>query len=613
MCGLAGIIDYNRSPSQDGRALDAMSASLARRGPDASGFYLDDCCALVHRRLIVIDPQGGAQPMSAQGADGTDYTLVYNGELYNTEELREELRARGKVFAGRSDTEVLLLSYIEWGAACLDKLNGIFAFAVYNHRDKTLFAARDRVGVKPFFFYPYQGGIVFASEIKTLLESGRVPREVDRYGLCQMLLMGPGRTGGCGCIKGVEELLPGEYLMFGREGLRRALYWKLKAGLHTDNPAETVEKTRYLITDAVTRQLVSDVPLACFLSGGLDSSIITQIAAAKYREEGRVLRTYSVDYKDSAKYFVANSFQPTNDNQYIDLMSKSVGSDHTYIVLDNIDVADSLEDAACARDLPGMADIDSSLLLFCKEIKKHDTVCVSGECADELFGGYPWYHNPDILFTEAFPWSNATGLRKSLFAPVLSHTDAEEYVRNEYTQALKRTDYLDTDDRHARRMREMFILNFYWFMQTLLDRKDRMSMYNGLEVRVPFCDHRLAEYAYNIPWSIKSLNGREKGIMRRAFSDILPREIVERKKSPYPKTFDPGFFQRVVQKTEALLKDKDSILPALVDKSYLDTLKAAPDAMKVPWYGQLMRVPQVYGYLIQLDTVFRKHNLKIVE
>lgn len=613
MCGLAGIIDYRQPPSRNGGALAAMSDSLARRGPDAGGLYTDDCCALVHRRLVVIDPQGGAQPMTATGKDHAAYTLVYNGELYNTEELRAELKARGRAFRGRSDTEVLLLSYIEWGEACLAKLNGIYAFAVWNHREQTLFAARDRVGVKPFFFYPTEDGIVFASEIKTLLESGRVPREVDRYGLYQMLLLGPGRTGGCGCVKGVQELLPGEYLTFGRRGLKRALYWKLTACPHTYTAAETVEKTRYLITDAVTRQLVSDVPLACFLSGGLDSSIITHIAAEKYRGENRVLRTYSVDYRDSEKYFVANSFQPTSDNRYIDMMSEATGSDHRYVVLDNLDVADSLEEAALARDLPGMADIDSSLLLFCREIKKNDTVCVSGECADELFGGYPWYHNPDILFTEAFPWSNATGLRKSLFSPVLARADAEEYVHHEYTEALKRADYLDTDDRHARRMREMFALNFYWFMQTLLDRKDRMSMYSGLEVRVPFCDHRLVEYAYNIPWNIKSLNGREKGVVRRAFSDALPREIIERKKSPYPKTFDPAFFARVVQKTEQLLTDHDSVLSSLVNKEYLDTLKAAPDAMKVPWYGQLMRVPQVYGYLIQLDTVFRKYKLEITD
>jgi asparagine synthase (glutamine-hydrolysing) len=612
MCGLAGIIDYKESPSRNGKAIQAMSASLARRGPDASGLYLDNCCVLVHRRLAVIDLEGGAQPMSAEG-NGTAYTIVYNGELYNTEELREELRAQGRVFKGRSDTEVLLLSYIVWGEACLQKLNGIFAFAIWNHREKTLFAARDRVGVKPFFFYPFENGIVFGSEIKTLLESGRVPREVDRYGLYQMLLLGPGRTGGCGCIKGVKELLPGEYLFYGQSGLRRSLYWKLMASPHTDNAAETVEKTRFLINDAVTRQLVSDVPLACFLSGGLDSSIITHIAAAKYHEENRILRTYSVDYRDSEKYFVANSFQPTSDNRYIELMSRATGSSHSYIVLDNLDVADALEEAALARDLPGMADIDSSLLLFCREIKKQDTVCVSGECADELFGGYPWYHNPEILFTDAFPWSNATAMRINLFSPLLAHADAEEYVRNEYTEALRRTDYLDTDDRHARRMREMFVLNFYWFMQTLLDRKDRMSMYSGLEVRVPFCDHRLVEYAYNIPWNIKSLNGREKGIVRRAFSDLLPKEIIERKKSPYPKTFDPAFFSRVIEKTEKLLNDKNSMLSFFVDKNYLDSLKAAPDAMKVPWYGQLMRVPQVYGYLIQLDTVFRSCRLAVTD
>ncbi|MDD4316394.1 MAG: asparagine synthase (glutamine-hydrolyzing), partial [Clostridia bacterium] len=559
MCGLAGWVDYRRNVAEQTKNLQKMSQSLKRRGPDDGGIHTDTVCALVHRRLVVIDPEGGAQPMTEIAVDGV-YTLVYNGELYNTEELRRELALAGATFSGRSDTEVLLKAYVRWGADCLQKLNGIYAFAVWEKRSKTLFAARDRAGVKPFFFYEYNGGLVFASEIKTLLASGAVPAEVDKYGLYQMLLLGPGRTCGCGCIKGIKELLPGEYLTYDENGLKRSFYWKLTAQPHTDNTQETVEKTRYLITDAVTRQLVSDVPLACFLSGGLDSSIISYIAAKKYKEEGRQLTTYSVDFEDNDKYFESNGFQPSSDNKYIDIMSKAIDSFHSYIVLDNIAVADSLEEAAVARDLPGMADIDSSLLLFCRQIKQKNTVCVSGECADELFGGYPWYHNAEILFTEAFPWSNATALRKKLFVNGLLGGDSEDFVLSEYHKTVDLVEYLPGEDKKARRMREMFALNFYWFMQTLLDRKDRMSMYSGLEVRVPFCDHRLVEYAFNMPWKIKSLNGREKGVVRSAFAGSLPKEITERKKSPYPKTFNPVFFERIVKKIENLLADKTSVL-----------------------------------------------------
>ncbi|MDD3947759.1 MAG: asparagine synthase (glutamine-hydrolyzing) [Clostridia bacterium] len=611
MCGLAGWVDFKAKTAPQPEKLQTMSCSLARRGPDDDGIYQDDACALVHRRLIVIDPEGGAQPMrEIRGQE--EVTLVYNGELYNTEELRAELVSLGERFHGHSDTEVLLKAYLHWGAECLQKLNGIYAFAVWEKHAKRLFAARDRVGVKPFFFYEYNGGLIFASEIKTLLASGAVPPEVDKHGLYEMLLLGPGRPSGSGCIKGIKELLPGEYLTFDQNGLKRALYWKLTAAPHTDTPLESVEYTRWLITDAITRQLVSDVPLACFLSGGLDSSIISAIAAQKYKNEGRVLSTYSVDYEDNDKFFVSNSFQPSADNKYIDIMSKAIGSNHRYIVLDNLQVAGALEDAALARDLPGMADIDSSLLLFCREIKQKDTVCVSGECADELFGGYPWYHNPDILFKEAFPWSNATELRQNIFVDGLLGADSEDFVHAAYRKTVDAVDYLPEEDRHARRMREMFALNFYWFMQTLLDRKDRMSMYSGLEVRVPFCDHRLVEYAFNMPWEIKSLNGREKGIMRRAFSDLLPQEITERKKSPYPKTFHPEFFKKVVNKTENLLQDKTSVLHDIVNKKFLESLKENPNSLKVPWYGQLMRVPQIYGYLIQLDTVFRAYGLKLV-
>jgi asparagine synthase (glutamine-hydrolysing) len=611
MCGIAGWADFNRNIAAETETLRKMSEALAKRGPDANGIYTDNTAALIHRRLIVIDPEGGIQPMSAE-IKGEKYTLVYNGELYNAPELRSELIALGYDFNGYSDTEVLLKAYIEWGEACLDRLNGIYAFAVWEKNKRRLFAARDRVGVKPFFFYEYEKGLIFGSEIKTLLANPIVKPELDDYGLKQILLLGPGRTSGCGCVKGVSELKPGEYLVFDENGVRRRFYWRLKAEKHTDSRSETIEKTRQLITDAVTRQLVSDVPLACFLSGGLDSSIISMIAAEKYREEGKILSTYSVDYENNDKYFVSNSFQPTADNQFIGIMVKAIGSNHTNVCLNSFKVAESLTEAAEARDLPGMADIDSSLLLFCREIKKSETVCVSGECADEIFGGYPWYHNPEILFAEAFPWSNSTELRRKLFNPDILGKDSDEYVRSEYLQTVNATDYLPEDGKTERRMREMFMLNFYWFMQTLLDRKDRMSMYNGLEVRVPFCDHRLVEYAYNMPWELKSLNGREKGIVREAFSELLPSEIVARKKSPYPKTFDPVFLKYVIKKAELLIEDKSGVLHELVNKPFLDTLKENPNSLKNPWYGQLMRTPQIYAYLIQLDTVFRKYGLKLV-
>jgi asparagine synthase (glutamine-hydrolysing) len=426
----------------------------------------------------------------------------------------------------------------------------------------------------------------------------------------EIFLLGPGRTGGGGVFRDIRELRPGELAHFDREGLRVGAYWSLKAGEHTDNIQQAVEKTRFLIRDTVVRQLVSDVPLCCFLSGGLDSSIITKLAADAYAEGGLgKLATYSVDYTDNHRFFTQNSFQPNEDSHYIQLMSGFAGSEHHEVILNNEALAAALDEATLARDLPGMADVDSSLLLFCREIKKNFTVSVSGECADEIFGGYPWYHRPEILFSEGFPWSRSLELRKSLLRPGVLLPDPEDYVYQRYRQTVDATDSLPTDSVLDKRMREMFMLNFHWFMQVLLDRKDRMSMYSGLEVRVPFCDHRLVEYAYNMPWSVKSLNGREKGIVREAMKGLLPEEILLRKKSPYPKTHNPVYADLVKQRLLAILEDPNAPLSQLVDRNAVLALAARTDDLAEPWYGQLMRLPQIFAYLLQVDCWLRRYRV----
>jgi asparagine synthase (glutamine-hydrolysing) len=609
MCGIAGWIDYNKNISKESKIAEDMCSSLKRRGPDAQGIFFDNSAVLCHRRLIVVDPENGCQPMIYKH-NGETYILIYNGELYNTEEIRIELIAKGYTFYGHSDTEVLLKAYIEWKKGCLDKLNGIYAFAVWHKNAKKLFAARDRIGVKPFFFYKYNKGIIFASEIKSLMKNPIIPAIIDEFCLNQLLLIGPGRSGGCGCIKGINELKPGEYLTFDNNSFKVKTYWRLTAKEHTDNEKHTIEKTNHLINEAIKRQLVSDVPLACFLSGGLDSSIISMITAKDYKKKNQKLTTYSVDYEDNDKYFVSNSFQPNSDNTYIQIMSSFIESDHKKIVLDNLEVAKALTDSTYARDLPGMADVDSSLLLFCKEIKKEHTVCLSGECADEIFGGYPWYHNKEILFTETFPWSNSVELRKHLFKKDVLIGDSQGFVKNEYDKIINYTDFLPTDNKFEKRMREMFMLNFYSFMQTLLDRKDRMSMYNGLEVRVPFCEHNLVEYAFNMPWELKSLNGREKGIVREAFKGQLPNEIIERKKSPYPKTYNPIFLNYVKSRVIEIYEN-GGILKDIINKKFFYQLINGKIELKTPWYGQLMRIPQIFAYLIQIDTFFNTFNLQI--
>jgi len=613
MCGIAGWIDFSRDLINSKDIINKMTGTLVRRGPDAQGIYLKGNVCLMHRRLIVIDPKNGIQPMTIKKGDAS-YTIVYNGELYNTKELRDELIKFGYCFKGHSDTEVLLTAFVHWGEMCLEKLNGIYAFGVWNDESKTLFLARDRMGVKPLFVYSYPDGIIFGSELKTLLANPLVRPRVDNDGLKEIFLLGPGRTSGKGVIKGVTELKPAEFLTFEQKtGVQVRRYWSLKAFEHTDDVKTTIEKTRFLITDAVKRQLVSDVPLCCFLSGGLDSSIISKIASDEYLSDNKGrLHTYSVNYVDNKKYFEKSVFQPDSDEEYIELMVNDIGSQHHEVLLDNEYLEKYLDEAVLARDLPGMADVDSSLLMFCREIKKEFTVAVSGECADEIFGGYPWYHNKEILFKETFPWSHSLELRLGILKRGLL-TDGEEYVKQQYSDTVNATDTLPGEGEFEVRMRQMFMLNLNWFMQTLLDRKDRMSMYSGLEVRVPFCDHRLVEYAYNMPWSIKALNGREKGIVREAMKGILPDEIIWRKKSPYPKTHNPKYLKAVKIRLQNILNDSSSPLVQIVDKQKVqEIIDSGGKALSSPWYGQLMTGPQLMAYLIQVDSWMRAYNIEIV-
>lgn len=588
--------------------MSQMSAVIAPRGPDASGLYVDSDAYLVHRRLAVIDPDNGAQPMSFDG-----FTLVYNGELYNTAELRRELERRGVEFSGHSDTEVVLRSYVEYGGSCVEMFNGIFAFAVWDSRRRTLFLARDRIGVKPLFYSLTSDGIVFASEIKALLKHPKVRPVIDRNGVADIMLIGPAKRVGSGVFRDISEIPPACCAELTPEGFSVREYWKVHAAAHTESFEETSTHVRELLTDAIKRQLVSDVPLCCFLSGGLDSSVISAVAAEEFRRQGKRLSTWSIDYKDNHRNFHASSFQPDEDAPWIVRMADFIGSDHTNVVLDTPALAEALEDSTRARDLPGMADVDSSLYLFCREIRKKFPVALSGECADEIFGGYPWYHRREVLYYDGFPWSTAVPERAALMKHPMSAADAEAYVRQSYDKCVSRTEYLDSDSADDRRMREMFMLNMDYFMATLLDRKDRMSMAHGLEVRVPFCDYRVVEYAYNIPWAMKSFKGREKGLVRHAMTGILPDDVLWRKKSPYPKTHNPDYLELLSRRLRSVLDRDDCRLVEMVSADKLrEMLDSGGASFTKNWYGQLMTLPQIYAYMLQIEYWLREYDAEIV-
>lgn len=610
MCAIAGIVGAGPQAAEQAPVLASMEGTMVRRGPDQRGIYSDGGAVLLHTRLCVIDPETGRQPMSLrQGAE--EYVLVYNGELYNTPELRRDLEALGHQFFGHSDTEVLLHAYAQWGERCVERLNGIFAFAVWESRAERLFLARDRMGVKPLFYALRGGALLFGSELKNLLAHPLVEPEIDAGGVAELIFLGPGRTPGNGVFRGVSELPPACCALFADGVFRQRRYWELRDREHGETFDQTAEHVRSLLLDAVTRQLVSDVPLGTFLSGGLDSSLISSIAAKRFREEGKKLLTFSVDYADNDKYFQTSKFQPNSDSAFVEKMNGFLGVEHVRVVLDTEELAQALYAAVDARDLPGMADVDSSLLLFCAKIKEHVTVALSGECADEIFGGYPWYRDKEIRDADGFPWAQSTAYRASFLRPEFGDAaGAFAYVDERYRQTLRETDALPGVSPLERRMKEMMRLNLMWFMQTLLDRKDRTSMWSGLEVRVPFCDYRIAEYLYGVPWEMKEHRGREKGLLREAARGLLPDEILWRKKSPYPKTHNPAYLAAVSAMLREVLADPGAPLLALVRREALEELLVSSRA--VPWYGQLMTTPQTIAYFLQLNYWLEKYKVNLV-
>ena len=604
MCAIAGMVGIPILGT------DNMLETMKRRGPDGQGFFHNGQCCLLHSRLAIIDPDGGAQPMTLERGN-EKYTIVYNGELYNTEEIRSRLCALGHSFQGHSDTEVLLHAYAQWGEAVLAALNGIFAFAVWEHHTKTLFLARDRIGVKPLFYTLHNEGILFASEIKTILAYPGVEARLDAQGAAELLLLGPGRMPGSGVFRGIFELEPGCCGLFKDGKFQWRRYWALKDRTHEESFEATAEHVRLLLTDSIRRQMVSDVPIGCFLSGGLDSSLICAVCAGEMGKRGERLHTFSLDYENNRKFFVPGKFQPNTDTDFIPIMENALGAIPHRTVLTPETLVDTLEAATIARDLPGMADVDFSLLAFCKEIRGVVKVALSGECADEIFGGYPWFRDPEVRARSGFPWAQNTSERATFLLPeIRAKIDPESFVRDVYQSTINACDILPGTLPQERRMKEMVNLNHRWFMQTLLDRKDRMSMYCGLEVRVPFCDYRIAEYMYAVPWSYNDNKGYEKGLLRHAMQGVLPDEILWRKKSPYPKTHDPKYGKMVADLLRQLLSDRSAPIFSLVDRQALEGLLTAEYVW--PWYGQLMKTPQTIAHMLQLDFWLRHYRVSIV-
>ena len=509
MCGISGFCDFHKdytiNPEPYSRLLKQMHQLLSHRGPDDQGIYLAPHVGFSHARLSIIDLAGGRQPM-LHTINGHTWAIVYNGELYNTKELREDLILRGCLFDTASDTETLLLSYLEYGPEFVTRLNGIFAFAVWDPIKEQLFLCRDRSGIKPLFYTLQDTGsgqkqLIFASEPKSILACPGVKAQVNRECLNEIFSIGPARTSGCGIFQGINELLPGHYGIFRHDYFVQKSYWKLESHPHEDDYETTVEKTSALVLDSIRRQMVSDVPVCTFLSGGIDSSLVSAVCAAELKKKGERLCTFSFDFVGNDKNFKANAFQPSQDRPYVEKMVEYLESEHRYLECTTREQTDLLKESVDAHDLPAMADVDSSLLCFCRQVHQTHKVALTGECADEIFGGYPWFHKKECFQVHTFPWTMDLKARQVLLnEDFLDYLNMEQYVKERYEASVAETPRLASDSPEEARRREISWLNQKWFMQTLLNRMDRTSMFSGLEARVPFADHRILEYVWNIPW-----------------------------------------------------------------------------------------------------------------
>jgi len=610
MCSILGILDFSKKTSPiDLQILASMGNELAHRGPDQRGIYSGESFAFQHNRLAIIDIENGKQPMTTVHK-GYEYTIVYNGELYNTDELRKELRTYGVTFKTYCDTEVVLYSYIIWGEDCSSKLNGIFAFVVYDSKEKRAYLSRDRFGVKPFFYTFVDGALVFASEIKGLFKHPKVKRQINIFGLWQLLYMMPVKEEGTAIFKDIYELPPASHALFNLGGLSISKYWALQASLNTDIEATIVEKTKWLLCDAIERQLISDVPLCSFLSGGLDSSVITAVAMRKYKQEGKRFSTYSFEHEGNRDHYTQTLFQPQSDDNYAVYLAKYLNTDHTILTAKTDQLVELLADAVKYRDYPGMADIDSSLLYYCRQVKLKHTVALSGECSDEVFGGYPWFYRPEMLARGFFPWIHDEGARISLFKPeIVRPLEGLEYTSEIYKRSVNDCPLIQGEPESMKNSRIASWLSINYFMTSLLERKDRMSMAAGLEVRVPFADHRLVEYVFNVPWEIKFKNGVEKALLREAMKEFLPDRILNRKKSPYPKTHNPLYGKLVFDLFKKRLNSGSGILPELLCNDIFERLTGQENQT---WFGQLMGTPQLMAWLIQLDYWFEENQITLV-
>lgn len=613
MCGIAGWIDFERDLTQCAGTVRTMVATMANRGPDSEAIWTDASAALGFRRLTVIDPPGGGQPMIAEENGQVVAVLVYNGEVYNYRDLREVLTGRGHAFHTASDTEVVLRAFLEWGANCAEHLEGMFAFAAWDPRRRELTLARDHLGIKPLFYARLGRGLVFGSEIKSLLAHPLVDAVVDAEGMAELLayIATPGHA----VYQGIREL-PSGHVLVARDGtVREHRYWSLPSREHTDDWDTTVRTVRELLADSVSRHLVADVPLCTLLSGGIDSSAIAALARRAMPDVRP--RTFAVDFTGHTERFSEDFWHRSPDAPYAAEVARFVDTEHRPVVLRTEDLADPVigHAALLAQDLPRPTpDMDRSLYLLMRTVRQHSTVALMGEVADELFGGYRSFSDRDLLDTGNFPWVTMGfavaphGMGTGLLDPVLLDAiDVPAYSADRCADAQREVTLLPGESAAEARQRRVEYLHLTRWLPLQLTRNDRLSMAVGVEARVPYCDRRLVEYVFNIPWRLKTRGEVAKSPLRAAVRDLLPSSVLDRPKSPFPVTQDPRYGEVLREQLDAVVSDPNSPARPLVHLPAARALLNQRRPVEAVGWGERRDVEVVS----QLDAWLRHYRVRV--
>ena len=594
--------------------LQQMGKRLAHRGSTEQGIYQSAGCCLVQVSEQIQEREENRQPM-VRVSLGEEGVLALDGVLFNAKELRLELTCRGCHLVGNSDAEILLTGLMEFGPEYIQKVNGTFAFAWWQRREGRLWLCRDRLGIKPLFYMTAGEKMIFASEIKGLSAHPDAILKMNKWSMQQVFGIGPARIPGSGVFEGIKEVLPGSFVIADEEGIRTKSYWQLECRFHTDSYPQTVLRVRELLEDAILRQMRvlenGKSGVTAFLSGGLDSSIVTAVSAAALQKEGKRLDTYAFEFEGSREFFQSNSFQPSLDSPFADLVVRDSKTSHRILTCMNSDLMDNLYPAMEARDLPGMADVDASLLYFCRVVSQDASLVLTGEGADEVFGGYPWFHRPELQAEDQFPWSQNPANRSMLLKDeIIESLELEEVSRQAHRDSLMEMPVADGESKEQRKCRQISWLTLKWFGATLIERTDRMAMASGVDTRLPFLDYRLVEYLWNVPWEFKAMNGEPKRLLRDAVKGWIPETVRSRKKSPYPKTYHPVYQKVLGDLLCSRLSDENAPIRQFVDREKVVRFLQAPENVSHPWYGQLMAGPQMLAYLLQVDRWLEQYTVQ---